>query len=88
MQVTCCPSPKMSTCARGDGEDPVKAVERVLSGAVHKVLTQLTRTRRAAKRNQTFSLVEQSSDEHEDEDLPIPKKQKMSRLADSMSLTD
>ena len=84
MQVTCCPSPKMSTCARGDGEDPVKAVERVLSGAVHKVLTQLTRTRRAAKRNQTFSLVEQSSDE----DLPIPKKQKMSRLADSMSLTD
>ena len=84
MQVTCCPSPKMSTCARSDGEDPVKAVERVLSGAVHKVLTQLTRTRRAAKRNQTFSLVEQSSDE----DLPIPKKQKMSRLADSMSLTD
>lgn len=87
MQVTCYPSPKMSTCARGDGEDPVKAVERVLSGAVHKVLTQLTRTHRAAKRNQTFSLVEQS-DEHEDEDLPIPKKQKMSRLADSMSLTD
>ena len=85
MQVTCCRSPKMSTSARGDGEDPVKAAERVLSGAVNRVLTQLTRTRRSDERNQTSGLVEQSSDEHEDEDLPIPKKQKTSRLTDNMS---